>query len=226
MSVSSVYYTRLRALRDRRQAGFTIVELMIATLVFSVILLILTAGLLRIGYMYYKGLSSTKVQEVARSVMEDVSQSIQFAGGDVFATSANGSTQGYCVGSRRYSFVPYQAYSTQSDHKLVSDTVPQGCVRGSTTARTMSGALNTDAEELMGTDMRVVKLSIEDAPDPGLYKVTVKIAYGKDEVLCSPTATGCAADLNHDNLVCRSGGQGSQFCAISEMTAMVQRRVL
>lgn len=209
-----------------REGGFTVVELMIATLVFSVILLLLTSAMLRLGHMYYKGIASTKVQEVSRSVMEDISQSIQFAGGDVFATAANGSAQGYCVGTRRYSFVPYQAYTVAGEHKLLSGTVPQGCVKGVTTARSMTTALSGDEQELLGEDMRVVNLKIENSLTPGLYKVTVRIAYGKDDVLCSPTGSGCAPDLNHDNLICRSESQASQFCAVSEVTATVQRRVL
>lgn len=219
-------YYKAKSRSSSTQHGFTVVELMIATLVFSVILLLLTSAMIRLGRMYYKGLASTKVQEVSRSVIEDISQSIQFAGGDVFATAANGSVQGYCVGTRRYSFVPYQAYTAAGEHKLLSGTVPQGCVKGVTAARDMTTTLSGDEQELLGEDMRVVNLKIENSLTSGLYKVTVRIAYGKDDVLCSPTGSGCAPDVNHDNLVCRSGSKASQFCAVSEVTATVQRRVL
>ncbi|PID32150.1 hypothetical protein CR970_02100 [Candidatus Saccharibacteria bacterium] len=218
-----MHLARLRnTSRNRvRHDGFTIIELMIATLVFAVILLVLTTALLRVGYLYYKGLSSSKVQEISRSVMEDISQSIQFAGGDVFATIDTGSAKGYCVGSTRYSYDPFQAYTVAGQHKLVADSVASGCVRGVTAARTMTDALSGNARELLSEDMRVVKLSIEDTATPGLYKVSVRIAYGKDDVLISPTGPG----LIHDDLQCKNNAVGTQFCAVSESTAYVQRRV-
>src|SRR3990172_9120101 len=60
--------------------GFTIVELMIATTIFSVILLIVTFGMLQIGRTYYKGITLTKTQNAARSIIDTISQDIQFSG--------------------------------------------------------------------------------------------------------------------------------------------------
>lgn len=60
------------------EKGFTLLELMIATTIFSVILLLLTFGLLNIGKNYFKGKNSARTQEVARRVMDDISQAIRY----------------------------------------------------------------------------------------------------------------------------------------------------
>lgn len=58
--------------------GFTLTELMIATTIFSTILLLLTLGLLNIGKNYYKSRNTVRTQEVARRVLDEISSSIQF----------------------------------------------------------------------------------------------------------------------------------------------------
>jgi len=50
---------RLSSRSKRLQSGFTLVELMIATMVFSVILLVITYGVVRFTNSYYKGLNSS-----------------------------------------------------------------------------------------------------------------------------------------------------------------------
>lgn len=67
----------IRHLRDN-QRGFTLLELMIATTIFSSILLLLTFGLINIGKSYYKGRNTARTQELARRVMDEISQSIRF----------------------------------------------------------------------------------------------------------------------------------------------------
>lgn len=66
-------------LPTRNSEGFTLVELMIATSIFSVILLLLTFGLLGIGQNYYKGRNSVRTQDTARRIMDEISQAIQFS---------------------------------------------------------------------------------------------------------------------------------------------------
>ena len=60
------------------EKGFTLLELMIATTIFSTILLLLTFGLLNIGKGYYKGKNTVRTQEVARRVMDEITQAIRY----------------------------------------------------------------------------------------------------------------------------------------------------
>ncbi len=65
------------------QKGFTLVELMIATTVFSVILLGATTAVIQIGRMYYKGVIASRSQETARRVIDEISRAIQFNSGEI-----------------------------------------------------------------------------------------------------------------------------------------------
>lgn len=60
--------------------GFTIVELMIALTIMSIILVISTIVLIQIGGLYDKGVSGSNLQNTARAIVSDVSSGIQFSG--------------------------------------------------------------------------------------------------------------------------------------------------
>jgi prepilin-type N-terminal cleavage/methylation domain-containing protein len=90
------------------QAGFTLVELLIATSIFSVILLVVTFGMLNIGKIYYRGINSSNTQAVARTISDDIVRDIQFNGGRIkidTITNDSGSTGYFCIGEKKYSFV-------------------------------------------------------------------------------------------------------------------------
>ena len=91
----------------KNQQGFTILELLIASTVFSVILLVATAGIIQIGNLYYKGITASKTQETARAIMEEVSRTAQFSKGSVVFGHNFGddsSVKQICVGDRRYTY--------------------------------------------------------------------------------------------------------------------------
>ncbi|MEO8785402.1 MAG: prepilin-type N-terminal cleavage/methylation domain-containing protein [Candidatus Saccharimonadales bacterium] len=95
----------------RRQAGFTIIELMIATMVFSVILLGATTALFQLERMYYRGIITSQTQTSSRAIMADISQQLQLSQNKVqFAAStpSYGGTvpfQAFCIANTRYSYV-------------------------------------------------------------------------------------------------------------------------
>src|SRR5688572_9314579 len=92
---------------SKASAGFTIIELMMATTVFTVVLMLCTLGLLEVGRSYYKGVTATRTQETARTVLEEVTEAIQFGGGAVVMppVAAEGTSGFYCVGSKRFSYM-------------------------------------------------------------------------------------------------------------------------
>jgi len=197
-------------------AGFTIVELMIATLVFATILLLCTYGLLQISRTYYKGVTGARTQEAARGIIDDLSQSIQFGPGAVFAPAeaAYGAQGIYCAGGKRYTYVRDRQL-VGNQHALVKDT-PATCTSG-TTAQNIGGpspTLTADSRELLPRGMRLARFDIEPITGVAdLYKITVRVVNGDTEVL----------NAAHDN--CGSGRAGTQFCAMSELTTVVQKRV-
>lgn len=224
------------------QGGFTILELMIATLVFSMVLLLITVGVISFNETYYKGIVQSTTQNAARTVIENASQAIQFSSGkdSIVPTNSTNSSNGYCIGDERYSFVAgYQLVNSnkstdQTYHALVLDSLP-GCYGGSKAQDLLgNGSLTKDSTELLGQKMRLAKFNITALAN-NLYLIDVRVAYGDNDLLCSPskvpgsctsTATMPAvSDFAADDLRCKSDLAGSQFCAVSELTTTVQKRI-
>lgn len=192
----------------QNQQGFTIVELMIATLIFSVVLLVVTIGIIQISRVYYKGITEANTQNVTRSVADTISQAIQFNGGVVTNTSG-GSTGVFCVGSQQFSYrlgVKLQdAAVNGTNYALLQSTTP-GCTSSSPVP-------TANFKELLGPNMRLSNLVVTQSGN--LYKITVKVVYGDDDLLNNPGST---------NPTCKTGA-GSQFCSISDLTTTVVKRV-
>ncbi|MBI1856818.1 type II secretion system protein [Candidatus Saccharibacteria bacterium] len=205
-----------------KQTGFTIIELLIATLVFSVILLLATSGLLQIGRLYNKGVINSRTQEVARTIMEDISQSIQFNGGNVTpaimssGVAPNTST-GFCIGQRRYSMIlGKEMADTSTSHGLVADTITSSCTT-SVAALDLSqtsppGANNP--REFLAPFMRIAYLDVTSYGN-NLYRISLRLAYGDDDLLTS--LTGYTAQCKDED--------GTQFCSTAELSTIIQKRV-
>lgn len=212
---------------DKKQRGFTIVELMIATIVFSVIMLVAAGTVVRFTTSFQRGLTQTTTQNTARSVVDTLSQSLQFYGDD-YSNLGNG----YCIGSTSYSYVLGRQLSESGQRHVLmeqKDGLPMGC--GSTAQNLAANPANPAGQELLAPDMRLARLSITPRSD-GLFDLTVKVVYGDDDLLCSPTVGNCnsgnpltpAQLQSNSDLQCK-GRKGSQFCAVSEITTTIQRRV-
>jgi prepilin-type N-terminal cleavage/methylation domain-containing protein len=188
------------------QAGFTIVELMVATLVFSTVLLVVTIGIIRINRVYYKGLTETNTQNTTRTLMDAITQAIQFSGGTVTTTSGSG-TKAFCVGSQQFSYKTGTVMSDSSGGIVRLNSAPN-C--------TNSTPVNlTNGTEFMSAKMRLADLQVSDLGN-NLYKVHLRVVYGADDLLNNPTGT---------NATCKGATAGSQFCSVSELTSTVAKRV-
>jgi prepilin-type N-terminal cleavage/methylation domain-containing protein len=92
-------------------AGFTIVELMIASAVFAVVLLVALTGFLQIGRLFYKGVSITQTQDTTRQVVNDISSNIKAtptASSIIVNSNPSGSPYSYfCAGPYRYTYAKY-----------------------------------------------------------------------------------------------------------------------
>lgn len=219
--------------RLKASEGFTLIELLIASAVFSVILLLCAFALLQIGKIYYKGVAQSRTQEVARSIMDDVSQSIQFGGGSVaqtspepaFGTNGPSATQNFCVGTKNYNFVLWHQLSDnpsstqQSKHVIVLDPNAPACPTGKNISDvTASGlSLTGSQRELMSPGMQLTDLKVQLVdPFKQLWQIRIKVVSGD-------------ADLfdwsDQHNPVCKSGLLGTQFCAVSGLTTVVQKRL-
>src|SRR5665213_1030907 len=107
-----------KATDPRNNRGFTIIELLIATAVFSLVLLGALSGFLQTGRLFYKGVSLTQTQATAKQILDDVSTNIMNTGASKIASSPAGSSYSYyCVGTVRYTYnptIPVQLAQTQT----------------------------------------------------------------------------------------------------------------
>lgn len=204
-------------------AGFTILELLIATTVFSFVLLVATTGIIRIGNMYYKGVTVSKTQDAIRSVSDELSRSIQFAGGYKTIASVVGSEpQIFCLGDTRYTV--YANVKNTPTTTLNSGLIAERISPGSDCAL----AVATSTKQMLGTNMRI--LNLEVLPLPGstnnAWKVDIKIAYGDDDLLTHYTNAGAlipATPFSSAN--CKSNISGSNFCSTAQLDTVVKKRL-
>lgn len=228
---------------SHHQHGFTIIELLFATVVFSVILLLCLASLIQIGKLYYKGVTTSQTQETARNVMDEISQSIQlsaaavtqssFSGGPDIASGASysGYTGYFCIGDLRYSYAIDRALTDgtpsfkEIKHVLwvdkVKDCAKQATPIAPTIDLTQTNPGGTDGRELLGAHMRLLRLNLtQPVAATDVWKVDLDIGYGDDDLFMTDTS------VTPHNKHCKTAEAGTQFCATSELTTIINRRLV
>lgn len=202
-----------------RTKGFTILELLVATMVFAVVLLLVTAGIMQITRVYYKGVTEANTQNTARNIMDTISQSIQFSGGEVIGTApspAPNTDYAFCVGTQQFTYrLGWQVEDT--DENPTNNQIRHAIVQRSAadcTPQDLSSS-SVDGRDLMGRHLRLSKLVVENI-GPNLYKVQVRVVYGDNDLLDDPTGP---------EAFCKPERAGTQFCAASELSTIVVKRV-
>ncbi len=217
----------MRIKKQPDQKGFTVTELMIATAVFGLILLVITTAVLQLTRVYYKGVTETRVQTTARNLVDSISQAVQFSGQTVTTTNLAptvGNSYAFCVGNTQYSYtLGYQLSdspsSNQTPNVLVANELP-GCLSSTPAQDVRSGSVT--GREMLEPKMRLSKLEVTSIGGD-YYRISVRIAYGDDDLLYSPS--GDSNDYRASDAICKSQRVGTQFCAVSEITAAVTKRV-
>lgn len=225
----------MRINRQVTAHGFTITELMIATAVFSVVLLTALAGFLAIGRFFYKGVSVTQTGTVTHQIFADITGNFQTAANISGVQNANGYSY-YCVGNTRYTYKIGQLVnlSAAPDHSsggnfgILKDTLPgsNGCATPCDDTHSVScpaGSVKfTNPTEMLGDTMRVESFVVQSnsAVSPNFYNVSIIIAYGADDVL------GYANSLDPTTVYCQGNSATQQFCAISKLNTGVYRGTL
>ncbi len=217
-----------------QKAGFTIIELIIATAVFSIILLMATFALLQIGRTYYKGITTNKTQQTSRNVTDEISRAIQFSGSGI--TETTNDSKPFCIGDQRYSYKLNQQVENsintplnQGYHALVVDSYA-GCngsspkISGFDTANPGESG-HPAGRELLETHMRLAKLVVKKIADSNLYQVTIRVVYGDSDLLDDKLDANGNPGTDGVRDSCSSTRQGGQFCAVSELSTVVEKRL-
>lgn len=203
--------------------GFTIVEIMIATLVFSVVLVLITTGIIEFTRVYYGGVNQAQTQNVAKRIIENISQAIQFSGESVTDMKPGvGGWQGVCIGSNAYQ---YRLGQQLVDSGAGGDKVTQAFIlttglTGCADATAGSASSLNGGRELLSPNMRVSNLEVKSLSG-SLYSVTIEVAFGDDDLLHSMTGSDGAQATD---VACNSSA-GSQFCAVSKLSTTVEQRL-
>ncbi len=115
---------------QKHQQGFTIIELMISTVIFSLVLLICLQGIVQVTRAYYKGVTQSRTQEVARNLLDEITQTIQLSGSVItfddpadFGPTINVTqvSQGigiFCAGNKKYTYALDRKVSESTNENL------------------------------------------------------------------------------------------------------------
>lgn len=236
-----------------KQAGFTIIELMVASLVFTVILGVITSGIVHFTADYYKGINSSATQTTARTIANLIAQNLEYGGGeDSFSTATNGYNKAICIGSIKINYILGSQLAKDPDTSVKYSVLLTPYDRTLGSCQTYDGI--TAGKELMGSNMRLTDLyvtPISNGNSTGghLYRVNVGVAYGDSDLFCStavapsntyggcdraapalqmPSESSAATNFwgtneNGSKITCH-GVSGQQFCAISHLTTQVNTR--
>ena len=217
------------------QRGFTIIELLIATMVFSTIFLGSTTALVQIGKLYYKGVVTGRTQEVSRGVIDQVSQQLQFSDATLMISPPLGynveefdgrmSFQAYCIGATRYTYrlnvkvdsrVDNNHYDNSNNglkHGLWRDKVDGTDCRPVDLSQTQP---SENGQELLAQSMRLSAFDI-NCNVRGICNISVGVMYGNNDMMTPDPAT--AVPTRCQTVV------GSQWCAASQFKTSVVKRV-
>lgn len=225
--------------------GFTLIELMIATAIFSFILLIATAGIIKIGQMYYKGVTESKVQNTVRGVSDELSRSIQFAKGvkvdhpDNTTDLVTDPVKRFCLGDYRYTAYidkPFVSAANPANNTPTANRTGMWMERltsGSSCA--CSGTCVQEGKQLLGVNTRVLTLNVTNlgAGIDKAWNVDLRLAYGDSDLLDHYNNQGLLIDTGtaqqradrRNSANCKSGVSGNSFCAVAQLDTVVKKRL-
>lgn len=203
------------------QSGFTIIELMLAMVVFSIMLIMVTVSITGIGRLYYKGINQAKVQNNVRTISDEISDNLKFGASfnEVTGTTATGGAYQtvYCTGLDRYTFVLNQRVADEIPHVLWRDTIqPGSCDVGVPDLGTATPG-GENGTELIASGASLSQLEIVPTPGDGstLHQIRLIVAYGESDLFVDP----------NNRVQCRgTESGGDQFCAIARLTTKVVER--
>lgn len=209
--------------------GFTLLELLIASSIFSIILLLCSFGLVQVGKVYYKGAGSSRTQAALRAISDDVAQAVQYSGKSVHARINLTNTNEYqqCIGNRRYTY----HLGDRTGRVLVVESFQSTCVEDIAAGDALlvpGSALPSanNARELMPAGMRLLQFAVTaDLAGSQQNDIKIRVGLGDQDlyhIVPGPMSWTVETDIN--KATCK-GGAGQQFCATAEIDTTVRRRV-
>lgn len=200
------------------QSGFTILELVIATAVFSIVLLLMTYSIIQISRTYVKGYIVSETGNNLRSIQDQLTQAVQAS--DNSATSgiyipASAGADWFCINGYLYK---YQEGVEQSSSASVFYAVkPNGGCGPSTDVSSYTCSNTPGCNQLVGNNIQIPPggFSISEIDTANnLYKISISLLYGSPNSYSSNNPPRCLASF-----------AGGEFCAAVQTTTTVGQRV-
>lgn len=217
-------------MKIKRNNGFTLIELLIATTIFSFIMLIATTGIIKIGQLYYKGVTESKTQEATRAVSDELSRSVQFAANgriDEIPVSSPTIIKKFCLGDTLYTAYLDSKYTAPNENTT-------GLVAQKITLNTpCASAVVLETKQVLGENMRLLKFDVQSVDSTlNVWRVTVRVAYGDSDLIDHYNDSGvllgttsAERKVNREKAVCKTGNPGGSFCAVAQLDTYVKKRL-
>ncbi|HUC87913.1 MAG TPA: prepilin-type N-terminal cleavage/methylation domain-containing protein [Candidatus Binatia bacterium] len=238
-------------LSANNQQGFTIIELMIATAVFAVVLLIATVAVISLTQSYIKGNVQSETQDAASSALTNITQAIQFNTADSVtpvvydgSTEDNGTVEdGYgffCIGNDLYFYQLNKEITSSTTHALLDfhsascPPIPATPTQPATWESDYPGSpyygYISDLASIIGGDENAQELLAQNlnleqlsitAPSTTGGQYKVSVTVAYGDI---GTATKLP-DGSGNSYSCPPAALGGQFCAVSSLTTTITPRI-
>lgn len=201
--------------------GFTIIELLIATTVFSVVLLLATETIIYVSKTYVKGQVEAQTQQTAQNILSTISQDIQYNRRSTVNISISNMKSYYyfCIGSHVYVYTLNHSLSSSFPTGLLVSPDPQ-CTPPTKIINSGAGG---QTKQLLSAHERLGQLNIVQQKNNNTFVISVRVAYGNSPYLTklpSSTSSNYQYTCNHPG-----GVVLGNFCAVSSLTTTVIPRI-
>ena len=181
--------------KDSHASGFTIIELLIASAIFTVVMLIVTVAVIFVSQTYIRGEISSQVQDTARNILTAIANNIEFtvSSPTVIQLTSDLPNEPYtntdefyfCIGSNVYTYTldrellpnstslsgEYSKYALVESNESGGSCIPSTAIGGSQQGR-----------ELLSAHERLGQLAVQRL-STATYSISVTVAYGDNYVL-------------------------------------------
>lgn len=201
--------------------GFTIIEVLIASLVFTTLLLLCMEGITRIAKVYIKSSSTTRASEFANAFIGDIAQQVKY--GATIQPTAGTNPIYFCVADSAYKITinKKETEAPTGINPIIKISYP-GCANGYATADYSSG------QNLAPVDVRILKFSVTSSGGTNpIWTINMRVAIGDKDLLVDnnlPPKDLNDASANLSTAKCK-GRAGGEFCAVIETTTSASRRM-
>ena len=205
-------------------SGFTIIELLVATLVFSIVLVVILAAFITISRLFYKGVNMSRTQEDARSVLQSITNDIQFSASapqfQAITTNTRPATGYFCIGLHRYKYqLGYQLGSKagSGDYAVLRQDIPFGSGCNST-------ATETNDQEMLDPGMQLNNINVSCNDGICIVKIHVVFYGGTPDIFTSADSNFTHNQYQAPDAECSGSLTDTQYCATADFSSAVLQK--